>query len=92
MARRKKGFWKKTGCVLISASVILTGLTFFGSLTSEADYDSGTYSTDGGTISDEDLDDYQSALLYVTSTADLTLGNYALDNYTALQTMVVTGN
>ena len=33
----KKGFLKKTGCILISASIILTGVTFFGSSTSEAD-------------------------------------------------------
>ena len=39
----KKGFLKKIGCILISASIILTGFTFFGSTTSEADGDAGTY-------------------------------------------------
>jgi len=33
----KKGFFKKTGCILISASIILTGVMFFDSSTSEAD-------------------------------------------------------
>ncbi len=33
----KKGFLKKTGCILISASIILTGVMFYGSSTSEAD-------------------------------------------------------
>ena len=35
----KKGFLKKTGCILISLSIILAGFTFFGSTTSEADGD-----------------------------------------------------
>ena len=33
----KKGFLKKTGCILISASIILGGWTFAGSSTSEAE-------------------------------------------------------
>ena len=39
MVKVKKGFLKKTGCILISASIILTGVTFFGSSVSEADLD-----------------------------------------------------
>ena len=37
MVKGKKGILKKTGCILISASIILTGVTFFGSSISEAD-------------------------------------------------------
>lgn len=37
MAKMKKGFLKKTGCILISASIILTGVTFFGGSTSSAE-------------------------------------------------------
>ena len=61
----KKGFLKKTGCILISASIILGGWTFAGSSTSgaepdsqpaiEAPEDSDTTTTD---ISIEDLVDY----------------------------------
>ena len=39
MVKMKKGFLKKTGCILISTSIILTGVTFFGSSVSEADLD-----------------------------------------------------
>lgn len=35
----KKGFLKKTGCILISASMILAGWTFMGSSVSEAELD-----------------------------------------------------
>ncbi len=35
----KKGFLKKTGCILISASIILAGWTFAGSSVSEAELD-----------------------------------------------------
>ena len=60
----KKGFLKKTGCILISASIILGGWTFAGSSTSgaepdsqpaiEAPEDSDTTTTD---IAIEDLSD-----------------------------------
>ena len=39
MVRKKKGFLKKTGCILISVSIVLMGSTFFGSSISEADLD-----------------------------------------------------
>ena len=38
----KKGFLKKTGCILISASIILAGWTFVGSSVSEAELDGTT--------------------------------------------------
>ena len=39
MVKVKKGILKKTGCILISASIILTGVTFFGSSAFGADVD-----------------------------------------------------
>ena len=38
----KKGFLKTTGCILISASIILTGWTFVGSTVSEAELDTNS--------------------------------------------------
>ena len=89
MVKMNKSIFKKIGCVLISASVILTGWTFFGTSTAVAEYDSGTYTTDGGTL--EDLSTYQSELTAVTSTGDLSIGASALANYTALESIVVNG-
>ncbi len=92
MVKMKKGFWKKTGCILVSASIILTGWTFMGSSISEADYNSGTYNTDGGTISDGTLDKHVSELRYVNSTGNLIVDDYALDNYEAIETVYVEGD
>lgn len=46
MVKGKKGILKKTGCILISASIILTGVTFFGSSISEADVDETEITTE----------------------------------------------
>lgn len=92
MVKMKKGFWKKTGCILISASIILTGWTFFGSTVSEAEYDSGNYFTDGGTITSETLAEYQSELSFVSSAGDLTVATSGLAGYSNLGTVLVNGN
>ena len=39
MVKKNKGLLKKIGCILISASILLTGWTFFGSSISIADGD-----------------------------------------------------
>ena len=89
----KKGFLKKTGCILISASIILAGFTFFGSSTSDAGYDSGSYkdTTGNDTITNNQLDDYKDDLQYVTATGYLRVDDYGLDNYKKLKTVVVDG-
>jgi len=94
MAKKKNGLLKKAGCLLISASLILTGWVFFGSITSEADgtYTDGTLTLSGGSISVGDWSDNQDELTTVTSSADLTVGESALADYTALETVSVTGN
>lgn len=51
MVKKNKGLLKKIGCILISASILLTGWTFFGSSISIADGDT--------TIVDEVLDETQ---------------------------------
>ena len=87
----KKGFLKKTGCILISVSVILTGLTFFGSTTSEAEYSGGNYIVDGGTITATTLSDHKSELSYISSTGNLAIEGSALQEYDALENVIVTG-
>ena len=58
MVKGKKGILKKTGCILISASIILTGVTFFGSSISEADVDETEITTElGDTDAPTNLDD-----------------------------------
>ena len=62
MVKKKKGFLKKLGCILISASILLTGWTFFGSSISIADADTElveealTDPTSTDTISDTTTD------------------------------------
>ncbi len=48
----KKGFLKTTGCILISASIILTGWTFVGSSISEADNETEETTTEETTTED----------------------------------------
>ena len=58
MVKGKKGILKKTGCILISASIILTGVTFFGSSISEADVEETEITTElGDTDAPTNLDD-----------------------------------
>ncbi len=49
----KKGFLRKTGCILISLSLILTGWTFFGSSVSDAGLNAGVFTFDSETQSVE---------------------------------------
>lgn len=98
MVKRKKSVWKKVGCVLISASIIMTGWTFLGSITSEAgDYNSGVYTlSESETISSSTLSGYKSDLTKITyedgTSVDLTLEDSALQGYTSLETLKVSGN
>ncbi len=93
MVRKKKGLLKKIGCILISVSIIFTGVTFFGTFNSEADgYSGTTYTLDsGGTISVGDLDEYQSDLTDINSYGATTVESYALADFSSLNSISVSG-
>ena len=55
MGKRKKGFWKKLGCILISASIILTGWTFFGSSSDATEEVTDIQIAEGGQENPENL-------------------------------------
>ncbi|MBE5910857.1 hypothetical protein [Pseudobutyrivibrio sp.] len=90
----KKGFLKKTGCILISASIILTGWTFFAPITSEAGgtYSDGTYTVTDGTINLGDLEDYVDEVETITSSSDTSIASSAAGGLSNLSTLKVSGN
>ncbi|MCR5416126.1 MAG: leucine-rich repeat domain-containing protein [Pseudobutyrivibrio sp.] len=94
MMKIKKGFLKKIGCFLISASVILSGWTFFGGLTSDAGLND-----DGDAFSFENGESV-SASAYagnstITSVDDdgngATIGDSAFSNCSALTNVNIMG-
>lgn len=91
----KKGILKKTGCILISASIMLTGVTFFGNSTSEADYDSNSYKYTieaNGSISSSTLTSEQkSELQSVVGEGSATIGDSALSECYNLTSVSVAG-
>lgn len=94
MAKMKKGFLKKLGCILISASIILTGFTFFGSTTSEAEgtWEGSTYVVTDGHIELGELMGYEDTLTGVTCDGNLTIDDSALSGFNSLSTIKVNGN
>ena len=90
----KKGFLKKTGCILISASIILTGWVFFAPITSRAGgtYSDGTYTVTDGKIESGDLFDYRDDIVTITSSSDTTISSSAAMGLANLETLSVSGN
>ncbi|MCR4693733.1 MAG: leucine-rich repeat domain-containing protein [Pseudobutyrivibrio sp.] len=91
----KKGILKKTGCILISASVILTGWTFLDSFRSNAalNDDATEYVvTDGETISATTLSTAASTLETVTGSGTVTIDTGAFNGFSALETVDLTGS
>ena len=82
MVKMKKGFLKKTGCILISTSIILTGFTFFGSSVSEADLD--------GDIQNEELIENTQENSEIGSVVDGTTNSTTTDS-TATEAEVALG-
>lgn len=92
----KKGFLKKTGCILISASIILTGVTFFGSSVSDAgiseDGTSYTFTADNNTVADSAYAG-NTAIVSIDDDggAGANIGNSSFANCTSLETVTIAG-
>lgn len=92
----KKGFLKKTGCILISASIILTGVTFFGSSVSDAgiseDGTSYTFTSDNNTVADSAYAG-NTAIVSIDDDggAGANIGNSSFANCTSLETVTIAG-
>ena len=87
----KKKQLRNLGCVLMSASVILSGVFCFDGGKVRAEYSGGNYIVDGGTITATTLSDHKSELSYISSTGNLTIEGSALQEYDALENIIVTG-
>ena len=94
----KKGFLTKTGCVLMSSSLILGGLTFLGSSTSDAglsdDGSTFTFTSSDNSVSSSSGYQGSSTLILVTdeSSCGGTIGSYGFANCTALATVYIEGD
>jgi hypothetical protein len=92
---KKKGFWKKTGCILISASIILTGVTFFDSSTSVAELSGTEYIfTTGNNVVGDAAYDSNTVITVVkdNEASGAVIGNGAFANCTNLESVVITGD
>ena len=87
----KNSFLRKAGCVLISASVVLGAVICFDGREVRAEYSGGNYVVDGGTITNGTLEEHRSELSYISSTGNLTIEGSALQEYNALENIIVTG-
>jgi hypothetical protein len=98
MVKMKKGFLKKAGCVLISASIILTGVTFFGSSTSDAGLVSGPDGTaymfeNGGSVSvADDLAGNTDIIEVSDDGSGAVIGAGSFANCTGLKKVTIIGN
>ncbi len=97
MVKMKKGFWKKTGCILVSASIILTGVTFFDSTVSDAgiNADGTTYSftSDNTTVNAASGLAGNTTLVSIddTDSCGADIGSGAFANCTSLATVTIFG-
>ena len=92
----KKGFLKKIGCILLSLSMILTGLVFFSSSVSDAGLsDDGvtfTFTSDDTSVSSSAYNGNTTIELVTDdNSCGGTIGSYGFANCTALTTVYIEG-
>jgi hypothetical protein len=91
----KKGFLKKTGCILISASIILAGWTFMCSSTSDAGLNAGVFTFDSETTS-VSASQYRNdaSIMMIEGEAGITasIASNAFESCTMLSAVTIQGN